>query len=174
MVRRARAQGELPWWLEFLPKNLADLLLEEKQHPPLSASTWKEHVFKKLLKHTLLAIIHTNYKSQVLTLQDECSQGHVSWLSVCMLGKFSVYFLVLTGRTQAVLNKLKASKEMLPGDASHITFPWPCFFSWQPFILSFHSILIEHLLYVKHCSRYWGKMWIWPVLNLSHHRYYGS
>lgn len=174
MVRRARAQGELPWWLEFLPKNLADLLLEEKQHPPLSASTWKEHVLKKLLKHTLLAIIHTNYKSQVLTLQDECSQGHVSWLSVCMLGKFSVYFLVLTGRTQAVLNKLKASKEMLPGDASHITFPWTMFL----FLVALHPELSFNTYWAfticKYSSRYWGKMWIWPVLSLSHHRYYGS
>lgn len=108
---------------------------------------------EKLLKHTQTkSIIHELQESKVIMSQNECAQGHVSWLSVCWEG--SLY-------SQAVLNMLKTSKEILSGDvsegdASHITLPWPCFFSWQSFILSFHSILTEHLLHVKHSSRYWG------------------
>lgn len=71
------------------------------------------------------------------------------FLVKCMLRKFSVYFLGLNGRTQAVLNKLKSSKEILSVDVSQvmphtcINFLIICFFSWQPFILSIHSVLLS-------------------------------
>lgn len=65
---------------------------------------------EKLLKHTQTkSIIHELQESKVIMSQNECAQGHVSWLSVCWEG--SLY-------SQAVLNKLKTSKEILSDDVS--------------------------------------------------------
>lgn len=79
----------------------------------LLASAWQHMkrtcLKEKLLKHTIGHYTHKLQESKVLMSQNECSQGHVSWLSVCWEG--SLY-------SQALLNKLKASKEILSGDVS--------------------------------------------------------